>query len=122
VRLAKRRLLEGFARFDDAARQGHLSAVAPEPVRAYRQDDVRAIIDGKEQQQPGRVAEVRRVEARRPLATRAGRQNLLGRGAGKGAGQGRLETVNDARKGQMQNGKCRMQTTPAFCILHSAFL
>ena len=60
VRFAQRRLLEGFARLDDAARQRHLAAVPAERLRAHRQHDVRAIADRKTQQQARRLPNARR--------------------------------------------------------------
>ena len=65
----KGRLLECLARFDDAAGERHLPAVAPERVRSKRQQDVCGAVNGKDQQQSRGVTNSRRVESGRPLST-----------------------------------------------------
>ena len=93
VRFAQRGLLERFAGLDDAARQRHLPAVPPERVRANSEHDVCACLVGKHQQESGRVAYARGVEAGRPVAPRDGREACLRCGAGQLAGETLLESA-----------------------------
>ena len=53
VRLAQRRLFERLTRFDDAAGQRDLAAVPLERAGAHGQNEMRAVLGGKEQQEPG---------------------------------------------------------------------
>ena len=93
VRLAKRRLLEGFAGIDHAARQRHLTAMPFERIGSHRQQHARLrLADLGRGWSMGRVREEQacgvaggsRVEARRPLAARAGGHECLGVRAGQG--------------------------------------
>lgn len=54
--------LEGFAGLDDPAGQRNLSAVSLQCVGALRQNDVRAIANWKNEQQPCGMTHTRRVE------------------------------------------------------------
>ena len=67
AREAQRRMLEGFARFDHAARQRHLTAVPLEGAGANGQDDMRLGPARKEEQQAGRQSNARGIEVRTPL-------------------------------------------------------
>ena len=77
VGFPKGRALEGFSGIDDAARQGNLTAMAFERMRALRQHQVGVIVDGEEQQQPRRISDSRGVEAFRPLPPGYWRQARL---------------------------------------------
>ena len=72
VCFAQRRLLERFARFDDAARQRHLSAMphrdrsAPSATRGRARH-------GEDEQQSGGVTNARRIESGGPVAPRVRR-------------------------------------------------
>ena len=77
VRLAQRRLLERFAGIDDAARQRHLAAVPAERIGANGQDDVRAVVVRKQEQQSGGVTDARGIETGRPISSRDRREALV---------------------------------------------
>ena len=77
VRFAQRRLLEGFARLDDAAGKRNLAAVPPERVGANGQDEMSDVVERKEQEQAGGVADAGGVDARRPFARRHRREAAL---------------------------------------------
>ena len=94
IRLTKRGILEGFARFDDAARQRHLTTVA-HVLRADREDKVPVLAYREQQQQPGCVPHAVGVEPRWPAAARLRRHPGLGARARewplKRAGENRQE-------------------------------
>ena len=64
VRFAQRRLFDTLARFDHAAGQRDLPAVPLERVGANGEDEVRDIVDRKEQQEAGGMADGRRRDTR----------------------------------------------------------
>ena len=72
VGLTKRGIFDGLARFNHAAGQRHLSAVA-HVLRADREDKVRVLANREQQQQPGRMSHAVGVEPRRPATARARR-------------------------------------------------
>jgi hypothetical protein len=55
VGFAQRRLVEGLARIDGAARQGHLAPMASKCTGPHGQHDMCALGNGKHKQQAGRI-------------------------------------------------------------------
>jgi hypothetical protein len=55
VSFAQCRLVEGLARIDDAARQGHLASMTSECSGPHGQHDMCALGNGKHEQQAGRI-------------------------------------------------------------------
>jgi hypothetical protein len=53
--------------------------MAPQRVGADGQDDVPAVIDRDNEQEPGRMAKARRIESGRPLAARSRRHERMSR-------------------------------------------
>ena len=98
VRLTQRRLLERFARIDDAARQRDLSAVPAERVRANGQHEMGAAVDRKDQQQARRMANSGGIESVGPLTPRLRGENGLCGCAGEDAAQTIRQTFDDIIK------------------------
>ena len=77
MRFAQGGALERFARFGDAARQRDLAAMTSQRVGPDRQHDVGVGFDREQQQQSGRMTDVRRIEFRRPVASRVRRHQRV---------------------------------------------
>ena len=95
VGFAQCRLVEGLARIDDAARQGHLAAMASECSGPHGQHDMCALGNGKHEQQAGRIPNARRMKSLRPLAPRLRRQEVVSGAPGQGRRQRALEAVDE---------------------------
>jgi hypothetical protein len=91
VRFTECRLLEGFARLDDASGQRHLPTVPVQRVRTDGQYDVGAVLERKDQQQACCVTDSIRAGTRKPVASGLRSHERLSRRPRQGAPEARFQ-------------------------------